>query len=80
MTRARDHLHVYFPLRYYHRRGGLDDAHHYAQLTRFLSPAARDLFDAEHAGAAPPAVTPTGEPASAGVGADVSRALEALWS
>ena len=80
VTRARDHLHVYFPLRYYHRRGGLDDAHHYAQLTRFLSPAARDLFDAEHAGAAPPAVTPTGEPASAGVGADVSRALEALWS
>ncbi|HEV2309021.1 MAG TPA: ATP-dependent helicase, partial [Acidimicrobiia bacterium] len=36
VTRARDHLHVYFPLRYYHRRGGLDDAHHYAQLTRFL--------------------------------------------
>ena len=54
VTRARDHLHVYFPLRYYHRRSGLDDAHHYAQLTRFLPDAARDLFDSRHAGPASP--------------------------
>ncbi|CAN5702946.1 ATP-dependent helicase [soil metagenome] len=43
LTRARDHLTVYFPLRYYHRRSaivnggmGLNDGHGYAQLTRFL--------------------------------------------
>ncbi len=44
MTRAKDMLYVYFPLRYYHRRVGLSDAHGYAQLTRFLVPAARALF------------------------------------
>jgi DNA helicase-2/ATP-dependent DNA helicase PcrA len=80
VTRARDHLHVYFPLRYYHRRSGLDDAHHYAQLTRFLPPPTRDLFDAEHVGAAPSEVASADEPVPAGVGADVGRALEALWS
>jgi DNA helicase II / ATP-dependent DNA helicase PcrA len=44
MTRAKDMLYVYFPLRYYHRRFGLSDAHNYAQLTRFLPPPARSLF------------------------------------
>jgi DNA helicase-2/ATP-dependent DNA helicase PcrA len=44
MTRAKDMLYVYFPLRYYHRRFGLSDAHGYAQLTRFLSPTAHGLF------------------------------------
>ncbi len=44
MTRAKDMLYVYFPLRYYHRRFGLSDAHGYAQLTRFLVPSARALF------------------------------------
>ena len=36
MTRAKDMLYVYFPLRYYHRRFGGSDAHNYAQLTRFM--------------------------------------------
>ena len=40
LTRARDMLYVYFPLRFYRRPHGRDDAHHYAQLTRFL-PASR---------------------------------------
>jgi DNA helicase-2/ATP-dependent DNA helicase PcrA len=44
LTRAKDMLYVCFPLRYYHRRFGLNDAHGYAQLTRFLIPAARALF------------------------------------
>ncbi len=45
LTRARDMLYVYFPLRYYHKhRGGLHDLHTYAQLTRFLSPQARACF------------------------------------
>ena len=45
MTRARDVLEVYFPLRYYHRPRGQGDAHGYAQLTRFLPAAVRQLFD-----------------------------------
>jgi DNA helicase-2/ATP-dependent DNA helicase PcrA len=41
MTRARDHLACYFPLRYHHTsgRGRLDDRHSYAQPSRFLTPA-----------------------------------------
>ena len=45
MTRAKDVLAVYFPLRYYRRGHGLDDAHSYAQLSRFLPPDIRSLFD-----------------------------------
>ncbi|HEX2051704.1 MAG TPA: ATP-dependent helicase [Actinomycetota bacterium] len=47
LTRARDTLQVFFPLRYYHRRSPHADAHGYAQLTRFLDVRARAAFDAE---------------------------------
>ena len=45
MTRARDALYVYFPLRYYRRPKGLEDAHSYAQLSRFLPESVQVLFD-----------------------------------
>ncbi|MCH7872157.1 MAG: ATP-dependent helicase, partial [Planctomycetes bacterium] len=45
MTRAKDYLYTYFPLRYYHRRFGLNDSHHYAQLTRYLPASIHDLFE-----------------------------------
>jgi DNA helicase II / ATP-dependent DNA helicase PcrA len=45
LTRAKDDLSVYFPLRYYHRRMGTDDPHSYAQLTRFIGDDVRELFD-----------------------------------
>ena len=51
MTRAKDVLAVYFPLRYYRRGHELDDAHSYAQLTRFIPPSVRSLFDREGGGA-----------------------------
>jgi DNA helicase-2/ATP-dependent DNA helicase PcrA len=38
MTRARDALHITFPMRYYRRPRGLEDPHSYAQLSRFLTP------------------------------------------
>src|SRR5205085_1025606 len=44
LTRARDMLYVYFPLRFYRRPHGRDDAHHYAQLTRFLPESVQSLF------------------------------------
>jgi DNA helicase-2/ATP-dependent DNA helicase PcrA len=50
MTRAKDRLYVNFPLRYYHRRFGLSDAHGYAQLTRFISDTNRELFELRTAG------------------------------
>ena len=40
LTRARHHLHVTFPQRFYHRRFGADDRHSYAPMSRFLSPVA----------------------------------------
>jgi DNA helicase-2/ATP-dependent DNA helicase PcrA len=44
MTRARDRLYVYFPLRYYRaRRRG--DAHTYAQLSRYLTKDVVALFE-----------------------------------
>jgi len=43
LTRAKDHLHVLFPQRFYHRRFGGDDRHSYAPLSRFLS-AVTDSF------------------------------------
>ncbi len=45
MTRAKDWLYVYFPLRYYHRGKGMSDAHSFAQLTRFISRPVRKLFE-----------------------------------
>jgi len=45
LTRARDMLYVYFPLRFYKRPRGRDDAHHFAQLTRFLPRHVQALFE-----------------------------------
>ena len=45
MTRAKDWLYVYFPLRYYHRKGNMRDQHSYAQLTRFITPEVKSLFE-----------------------------------
>ncbi len=38
MTRARDFLYVLWPMRYYHRKGGMSDSHSYAQCSRFFTP------------------------------------------
>jgi DNA helicase-2/ATP-dependent DNA helicase PcrA len=37
MTRARRQLHLYVPVRYYHRPDGSDDAHGYGKHSRFLT-------------------------------------------
>ncbi|MEW5825735.1 MAG: ATP-dependent helicase [Candidatus Bipolaricaulota bacterium] len=37
LTRAKDHLYVTWPLRYYHKWYALGDAHSYAQLCRFFT-------------------------------------------
>jgi DNA helicase-2/ATP-dependent DNA helicase PcrA len=78
MTRARHHLHVYFPLRYYHRRGAFDDAHSYAQLTRFIPADVRALFEARS-----PAMTEDDAPQPVGVSGTpvaVEDFLAGLWS
>ena len=47
LTRARDELHVTFPLRYHRSNRSLEDRHWYAQLTRFLPEEVRGLFALE---------------------------------
>ena len=37
LTRARRQLHLYVPVRYYHRPHGIDDAHGYGKPSRFLT-------------------------------------------
>jgi len=48
MTRAKDWLYVYFPLRYYHAKFHRGDAHTYAQLTRFVDRRTRTFFEQRH--------------------------------
>ena len=46
LSRAKDHLYVCHPQRYYHaERPKFSDNHSYSQLTRFLTPKARACFD-----------------------------------
>ena len=45
LTRARDALYVYFPLRYHRRNHGYEDRYHHAQITRFLPEEIRGLFE-----------------------------------
>ena len=74
LTRARDHLYVTYPLRFYVRRHALDDVHMWAQPSRFLGPALEHFeevvveeSEADLAAAAP--------------GPDrVSGALASLWA
>ena len=61
MTRARNTLNIFFPLRYYRVGRGLTDQHSYAQLTRFIPATSAHLF--ERIGA--PGVTAPGAPGNA---------------
>ena len=45
MTRARRQLHLYVPVRYYHRPNGTDDAHGYGKPSRFLTEQVQQLCD-----------------------------------
>lgn len=45
LTRARNQLHIYAPLRYHHAEKGWSDAHSFAQRTRFLPQQLNHLLD-----------------------------------
>jgi len=77
LTRARDNLYVYFALRFYRRPRGLDDAHHFAQLTRFLPGPVQSLFERRTAGA--PAQLAISSPRTNPAKATVDALLTALW-
>jgi DNA helicase-2/ATP-dependent DNA helicase PcrA len=81
LTRARNALHLYFPLRYHRRNRGMEDRHLHAQLTRFLDDEGlarverRTTWtgDADEAGGSLVGV-------GAGAAASVDAGLRALWS
>ncbi|MGV3719888.1 MAG: ATP-dependent helicase [Actinomycetota bacterium] len=79
MTRARDALYLYFPLRYYDRPRGRGDRHSYAQLTRFVPPEDWPLYEREggHHGASIEAGA--AQPAAIDGVAAVDSLLDDLW-
>ena len=79
MTRARDSLEMYFPLRYYRRPRGSGDSHGYAQLTRFLPAEVRSLFDERGAGSAYSDTDATTLAVADSASTTVDAFLRSLW-
>ena len=78
LTRARDTLHLYAPLRYHHHPRARDDRHSFAQRSRFLDEAA--LACCERVGTEPETgvVPALGDTATAPA-RTVAAELDALW-
>ena len=76
LSRARDHLTVTFPLRWYDRPAGSGARHSYAQLTRFLPESVREAF--EEKTIAPSASAEIRAPLG-GSGRDIRKQLRELW-
>ena len=78
LTRARDTLHLYAPLRYHHHPRARDDRHSFAQRSRFLDQAALDCC--ERVGTEPETgvVPALGDTATAPA-RTVAAELDALW-
>jgi DNA helicase II / ATP-dependent DNA helicase PcrA len=78
LTRARDALHVYAPMRYYRRPRGLEDPHAYAQVSRFLPEEVRAHFDES----GPTVIDPGTRPIEVNDGdpGGVDAFLAGLWS
>ena len=73
-TRAKEHLYVLHPLRYY-VKGRRGDAHMYSQLTRFIPRELKAYFDLDHRaqGASQPKLT-----ASVRV-SDIQKTIRGIW-
>lgn len=80
MTRAKDHLAVTVPQRFYHHRYSTNGAHTYALESRFLDPAADRFLRSAH-GVDGHGVDGHGDDAvwAAGSATKVTDALSALW-
>jgi len=81
LTRARDHLCVCFPLRYYKLGRRTTDVHGYAQPTRFLSGGVRDRFELCDAGLAPDNPDAVAGSAVAAISTtDIRNQIKQMWS
>jgi len=75
VTRARDHLYMYAPMRLHHHRLASDDRHGYGQLTRFLGPDALAACETVEAGPPRPILPVTGQ-----LRARIDADLSSLWT
>jgi DNA helicase-2/ATP-dependent DNA helicase PcrA len=78
LTRAQRELHLYVPVRYYHRPRGNDDGHGYGKPSRFLSDQVQALCrrtDATGIG-----VDPTGEVIAARAEPRIEVSVDALFT
>jgi DNA helicase-2/ATP-dependent DNA helicase PcrA len=74
VTRARDRLYLYAPLRMHHHRMAADDRHSYAQLTRFLTTTALAHCEITEVHPPRPVLAPLAPLAAA-----VDQQLRSLW-
>ena len=77
LTRARDHLYLYAPLRLHHHRRGRDDRHGFGQLTRFLHRDALAACDNTAIGPTSPPLPLL--PVAGPISVQVDAALGSLW-
>jgi DNA helicase-2/ATP-dependent DNA helicase PcrA len=75
VTRARDQLFLYAPMRLHHRRLASDDRHGYGQLSRFLDDSALAACESVQAGPPGPQLPRTGQ-----LAARIDADLDALWT
>jgi len=75
VTRARDHLYLYAPMRLHHHRLASDDRHGYGQLTRFLGPDALAACETVEAEPPRPLLPVTGQ-----LRARIDADLSSLWT
>ncbi|MGH2530296.1 MAG: ATP-dependent helicase [Actinomycetota bacterium] len=80
LTRARDALYVYFPLRYRRRNHAFEDRYHHAQLTRFLPEEVRGLFDRSATFEDAEVTDEMPVPAGTGAAGGVDELLRGLWA
>ena len=79
LTRARDTLHLYAPLRYHHHPRARDDRHSWAQRSRFLDDTALARCDRTAAQPDVAAVRSLGLGSATAPAARVAADLDALW-
>ena len=78
LSRARRHLSVTFPLRWFDRPAGVGGRHAFAQLTRFLPPPVAAAFERRTAFPRPPGASLPAEDAF--LLPEVRNALRSLWN
>jgi DNA helicase-2/ATP-dependent DNA helicase PcrA len=81
LTRAKNHLYVCHPQRYYHaNRGGFTDRHSFAQLTRFIPPPLKAHFQTYLATPHDAHQSPGAPVAAALTSRQIRSQIQAMWS